>query len=66
MAKALTRHATSEKLFGFYKAFHQRKDSKGIGLFLTKTQVEAMGGSIQAESELGKGTVFTLVLGVLK
>jgi PAS domain S-box-containing protein len=52
-----------EKLFGFYKAFHQSKDSKGMGLFLTKTQVEAMGGSINAFSQLGKGTTFTIALG---
>ena len=57
----LSRHG--DKLFGFYKAFHQGKDSKGMGLFLTKTQVEAMGGNISAESEVDKGTVFTIVFG---
>jgi PAS domain S-box-containing protein len=52
-----------EKLFGFYKAFHKSKDSKGMGLFLTKTQIEAMGGSISAQSEIGKGTTFTIIFG---
>jgi PAS domain S-box-containing protein len=46
------------KLFGMYKTFHTNKDSKGIGLYITKNQVEAMGGKIEVESKLGKGTKF--------
>ncbi|PSL46159.1 PAS domain S-box-containing protein [Chitinophaga niastensis] len=48
------------KLFGFRKTFHKNKDAKGIGLFITKTQVEAMGGSIKAESHPGQGTKFII------
>ncbi|MGX5816860.1 PAS domain-containing protein [Chitinophaga lutea] len=48
------------KLFGFRKTFHKNKDAKGIGLFITKSQVEAMGGTIQAESRLGHGTKFII------
>lgn len=48
------------KLFGFRKTFHKNKDAKGIGLFITKSQVEAMGGSIRAESKLGEGTKFII------
>ncbi|MBC9929661.1 PAS domain S-box protein [Chitinophaga qingshengii] len=48
------------KLFGFRKTFHRNKDAKGIGLFITKTQVEAMGGSIKAESSPGHGTKFII------
>jgi PAS domain S-box-containing protein len=50
-----------DKLFGFYKTFHARQDSKGIGLFITKTQIEAMGGTIAVESEVNKGTIFKVV-----
>lgn len=50
------------KLFGFSKVFHRRKDSKGVGLFLTKAQVDAMGGKIWATSEVGKGTSFFINL----
>ncbi|WP_185974324.1 PAS domain-containing sensor histidine kinase [Litoribacter populi] len=32
--------------------------SKGFGLFLTKTQVDAIGGTIWVESQLEKGTTF--------
>ncbi|MEP3836471.1 MAG: PAS domain S-box protein [Algibacter sp.] len=46
------------KLFGMYKTFHQNKDSKGIGLFITKTQVEALGGKIEVESTENIGTTF--------
>lgn len=52
-----------DKIFGFYKAFHIGKESKGMGLFLTKTQIEAMGGTISVRSEVGKGTVFTITFG---
>ncbi|WP_162127514.1 PAS domain S-box protein [Flavobacterium phycosphaerae] len=49
-----------DKLFGMYKTFNGNPDSKGIGLFITKSQVEAMGGKIETESELNKGTSFTI------
>ncbi len=52
----LVRHGA--KLFGLRKVFHRNKDAKGIGLFITKTQVEAMGGKISCKSEVGKGSVF--------
>ncbi|MFT5816820.1 MAG: signal transduction histidine kinase, partial [Lentimonas sp.] len=51
-----------EKVFGLRRTFHRNKDSKGIGLFITKAQVEAMEGSISIESELNIGTTFTIRL----
>jgi PAS domain S-box-containing protein len=45
-----------DQIFGLRKTFHEHKDAKGVGLFLTKTQVETMGGKIWMESEVGKGT----------
>ncbi|WP_155854985.1 PAS domain-containing sensor histidine kinase [Cellulophaga baltica] len=54
----LKRHG--EKLFGMYKTFHNHKDAKGIGLFITKNQVEAMNGSITVHSTVNKGTTFVL------
>ncbi len=47
-----------DKLFGLHKTFHGNKEARGVGLFLIKTQVEALGGSIHATSEVGKGTTF--------
>ena len=49
-----------DKIFGMYKTFHRHKDAKGIGLFITKNQVEAMNGKISVESEVNKGTTFHL------
>ncbi|MEO9894322.1 PAS domain S-box protein [Aurantibacter sp.] len=54
----LKRHG--KKIFGMYKTFHNNKDAKGIGLFITKNQIEAMNGKIELTSELNKGTIFTL------
>lgn len=51
------------KLFGMYKTFHGNKDAKGIGLFMTKNQVEAMHGKIEVESQVGIGTIFKIYLG---
>ncbi|RTY97089.1 HAMP domain-containing histidine kinase [Flavobacterium sp. RSP49] len=50
------------KLFGMYKTFHGNEDAKGIGLFLTKNQLEAMSGKIEVESEVGQGSNFKIYL----
>lgn len=49
-----------DKIFGLYQRFHNYPDSKGLGLYLVKSQVETMGGTIEAQSEVNKGTKFTL------
>lgn len=48
------------KVFGLYQRFHDHIEGKGLGLYLVKTQVEAMGGSISLESTQGVGTTFRL------
>ena len=53
----------------FYKVSPERgrKDgSSGLGLYIVKTTVEAMGGTIAVESTPGKGTIFTLTFLVNK
>ena len=35
-------------------------EAKGIGLFLTKAQVEAMGGEISVASKVNEGTTFKI------
>jgi PAS domain S-box-containing protein len=49
-----------DKIFGLYQRFHDYPDSKGLGLYLVKSQVEAMNGTISIESQVNKGTTFTL------
>ncbi|NCX96021.1 MAG: PAS domain S-box protein, partial [Chitinophagia bacterium] len=49
-----------DKLFGLYKTFHDNQDARGVGLFITKNQIESMGGRVEVESELGIGTTFKI------
>lgn len=51
----------SDKVFGLYKRFHSHVEGKGVGLFMVKTQVEALGGIITVASNVNKGTIFTIV-----
>jgi light-regulated signal transduction histidine kinase (bacteriophytochrome) len=51
-----------DKVFGMYKTFHQNADAKGIGLFITRNQIEALGGSIKIDSTVNVGTKFTIKL----
>lgn len=52
--------AHGDKMFGMYKTFHQNPDAKGIGLFITKNQVEALGGTISVTSTVDIGTTFKI------
>ncbi len=47
-----------QKLFKIGKVFHNHADAKGFGLYMTKTQVEAMGGRIWVDSMPGEGSTF--------
>lgn len=48
------------KLFKMYETFHKNKDSRGFGLYITKNQIEAMGGKIEVKSKPGQGSTFTV------
>ena len=52
----------ADKIFGMYKTFGNHIDSKGIGLFITKNQIDAMGGNITVESEPNVGTTFKIYI----
>lgn len=55
-------HSIGDKLFGLYKKFNFDREGRGLGLHMTKTQIESLGGSISVASELNKGTIFTVFL----
>ncbi len=56
----LSKHGN--RLFGMHNTFHGNEDAKGIGLFITKNQVEAMGGKIEVESTPDVGSTFRIYL----
>lgn len=47
-------------IFQLYRRFHTTPDGRGVGLFLVKAHVEAMGGHLQVQSQVAVGTQFTL------
>lgn len=49
-----------DELFGMYKTFNGNPDSKGVGLFISKNQIEAMGGKVVVESIVNMGTTFRI------
>ncbi len=51
-----------QNLFGLYKRFYFHVEGKGLGLYLVKTQVEALGGTIKVKSEPGEGAEFIITL----
>ncbi|NDC41502.1 MAG: PAS domain S-box protein [Chitinophagia bacterium] len=50
------------KLFKLNQVFHPGHDSKGVGLFITKAQIESFGGSIQVKSKENEGSEFIVTL----
>jgi len=51
-------HLHRNNLFKIRKTFHKHPDARGFGLFMTKTQIESMGGKIWVESTPDKGSTF--------
>jgi len=51
-----------DKIFKLNQVFHKGYDSKGVGLFITKTQVESLGGSIRVNSVENEGSEFIVTL----
>lgn len=51
-----------KRIFDMYGRLSSDSGGKGLGLYLVKTQIETMKGSIEVQSEVDKGTVFTIVL----
>ncbi|RAU82797.1 PAS domain-containing sensor histidine kinase [Pontibacter arcticus] len=55
-------HAVENDIFKLYMKFHKAYEGRGIGLFLVKTYVNALGGSIKVKSEPAIGTTFKIKL----
>lgn len=50
------------KLFTMFGRFHEHKEGTGIGLYLTKKSIEAVGGKLSVESTADVGSVFSIHL----
>ena len=53
-----------KRLFGMFKRFHNHVEGTGVGLHIVKSIVDAFGGTIDIESEPGKGTRFEITFRV--
>lgn len=51
-------HKYKQSVFSLYKRFHLHVEGKGLGLYLVKTQIEALGGRVEVRSEPNEGTTF--------
>lgn len=50
------------RVFTIFKRFHKDVEGKGIGLYIVKSMVEELGGYIEVESEVNKGSTFKIYL----
>ncbi|SFF54679.1 Tetratricopeptide repeat-containing protein [Thermoflexibacter ruber] len=50
------------KIFGMYQRGHTHIEGKGLGLYLVKTQIEAMNGYIEVESTINEGSIFKVYI----
>ncbi len=50
------------KIFKLNQVFHKRPDAKGVGLYITRAQVESFGGSIIVRSRENEGSEFIVTL----
>ena len=58
--KGIDLKKNGNQVFGLYKRFDTSTEGKGMGLFMVKTQVEALGGTIEIKSKVGEGTEFII------
>jgi PAS domain S-box-containing protein len=51
-----------QRIFALYGRLHLDREGKGLGLYMTKTQIESLQGTITVESEIGQGSTFKIIL----
>jgi len=54
--------AHKDKLFKLYRRFHAHVGGRGMGLYLIKTQIEVLHGTVEALSEPDQGALFRVRL----
>ncbi|MFZ6008905.1 MAG: 7TM diverse intracellular signaling domain-containing protein [Bacteroidota bacterium] len=53
-----------KEIFNLYKRMHVHVEGKGLGLYLVKTQVQALQGHVSVETKVNVGTTFRVELPV--
>lgn len=51
-----------DKMFRLESTFHRHSSGRGVGLFMVRTIVEALGGYIDVDSQPGVGSTFKIIL----
>jgi signal transduction histidine kinase len=54
------------KIFGLRKKFHHNENARGVGLFITKAQIESIGETISVKSKVNIGSEFKINFGPFK
>jgi signal transduction histidine kinase len=49
-----------DQIFSMHQKFHNNTNTTGMGLYMTRNQVESLGGTIEVESVLDKNTTFNI------
>jgi len=52
--------ANKQELFGLHQRFHSHVNGNGIGLYITKSQITSLGGTIEVSSKINEGTTFSI------
>lgn len=55
-------HGYIQKVFNMFFRATEKNEGAGLGLYIVKEAVEKLGGTIELESQIGKGTVFKIEL----
>jgi PAS domain S-box-containing protein len=50
-----------EKVFGLHQRFHKNSVGKGLGLYTVKSQVKALGGTVEIDSAIDMGTQYKIL-----
>jgi signal transduction histidine kinase len=51
-----------DRIFDIFYRANETRSGSGLGLYMVREMVQKLGGEIKVESELGKGTTFSLSL----
>jgi signal transduction histidine kinase len=54
--------STAENIFDLYTRGHINSKGNGVGLYLVKKIVGELGGQVRMRTEVGKGSVFEVII----